>query len=137
MPKLLDILLVEDDGDDIELFENALRDNLAEYKLSTLMQGDKVIPWLKTRESLPHVIVLDLNIPKIHGKDLLGKIRENARYSAIPIVVLSTSSSQKEKEFCLENGANAFVTKPTTLLGFNETIRLIKEAPNKKTILNS
>lgn len=131
MPKSLHILLVEDDRDDIELFENALRENNVQWGLTTLMQGDKVIPWLKKCQEYPDAIVLDLNIPKIHGREILLKIRENEAYADIEVVILSTSASKVEKDFCLKNGAGTFITKPTTLEGFKETVAIIEKVLNK------
>lgn len=127
MPNLLDVLLVEDDKDDIELLENAFNDNAIKYKLTIFMQGDKVMPWLNTCAALPHIIILDLNIPKFHGRELLVSIRQNPAFKAIPVVIFSTSSSEKEKEECLAKGADSFITKPTTFKGFSEAVGAIKK----------
>lgn len=126
MPNLIDVLLVEDDKDDIELLENAFKDNAIEYKLTIFMQGDKVMPWLNTCATLPDIIVLDLNIPKFHGREILCSIRENPAFKGIPVVIFSTSSSEKEKTDCLAKGADCFITKPTTFKGFNEAVENIK-----------
>ncbi|MCW3088178.1 MAG: response regulator, partial [Sediminibacterium sp.] len=59
--------MVEDDPDDVHLLESALRDNRVEFKHTVIPQGDRVLPWLHMCKIFPNVIVLDLNLPKMHG----------------------------------------------------------------------
>ncbi len=118
----ISILLVEDDPDDIELMQEALKDNNIDVQLQSISQGDHVIPHLQLSKVFPEIIVLDLNLPKLHGREVLAKLKESERFKSIPVVILTTSSSQKEKEFCLNAGASAFISKPSTVDGFNETV---------------
>jgi CheY-like chemotaxis protein len=121
----LSILLVEDDPDDVELMQEALKSAGVDYTLETISQGDKVIPHLELCKKFPNVIVLDLNIPRLHGREVLHLIRSSERFKGIPIAILTTASSQKEKEYCMSAGADTFLTKPSTVGGFNETISTI------------
>ena len=121
----LNILLVEDDQDDVELMQDALRDNDIQFTMEVVRQGDKVIPHLKTCKNLPNVILLDLNLPKMHGREVLSRIKLSTDFRHIPVAILTTSSSQSEKEFCLSAGATHFLTKPSTVDGFNKTIEAI------------
>jgi CheY-like chemotaxis protein len=121
----LNILLVEDDQDDVELMQDALRDNDVQFKMEVVRQGDKVIPHLKACKILPNVILLDLNLPKMHGREVLSRIKLSSEFKHIPVAILTTSSSQTEKEFCLSAGATHFLTKPSTVEGFNKTIETI------------
>jgi CheY-like chemotaxis protein len=123
----LDILLVEDDQDDVELMQDALRDNGIEFTMEVVKQGDKVIPFLKVCKNFPNIILLDLNLPKMHGREILSRIKLSDDFKHIPVAILSTSSSKAEREFCLSAGATKFLTKPTTVDGFNKTIQSIME----------
>lgn len=118
----LNILLVEDDQDDVELMQDALKDNGVRFNMDVVRQGDKVIPFLKMCKNFPNVILLDLNLPKMHGREVLSRIKLSDEFKHIPVAILTTSSSQAEKEFCLSAGATHFLTKPSTVEGFNKTI---------------
>jgi CheY-like chemotaxis protein len=121
------ILLVEDDQDDVELMQDALKDNGVPFEMDIVRQGDKVIPFLKSCKNFPNVILLDLNLPKMHGREVLSRIKLSADFKHIPVAILTTSSSEAEKEFCLSAGASHFLTKPSTVVGFNKTIEAIKK----------
>jgi CheY-like chemotaxis protein len=121
----LNILLVEDDQDDVELMQDALRDNDIDFTMNVVKQGDKVIPYLQACKNFPNVILLDLNLPKMHGREILSRIKLSEEFKHIPVAILTTSSSQSEKEFCLSAGATHFLTKPSTVEGFNKTIQTI------------
>jgi CheY-like chemotaxis protein len=121
----LNILLVEDDQDDVELMQDALRDNGVHFRMDVVRQGDKVLSFLEMCKNFPNIILLDLNLPKMHGREVLSRIKLSDDFSHIPIAILTTSSSQAEKEFCLSAGASHFLTKPSTVEGFNKTIELI------------
>jgi CheY-like chemotaxis protein len=121
----LKILLVEDDQDDVELMEDVLREKGVPFTLDVVKQGDKVISFLKTGKNFPNVILLDLNIPKLHGRDVLARLKADDDLRHIPVVILTTSSTPAEKEFCLNAGAHQFLTKPTTVDGFDSSIQTI------------
>ena len=119
--------MVEDDQDDVELMQDALRDNGIEFTMEVIKQGDKVIPFLKVCKDFPGIILLDLNLPKMHGREILSRIKLSEDFKHIPVAILSTSSSKSEREFCISAGATKFLTKPTTVDGFNKTIQAILE----------
>ena len=119
------ILLVEDDPDDVELMIQALHDNNVPYRMETISQGDKVVPHLERCEKLPDVVVLDLNLPKLHGREILSRLKALPRLQRLPVVILTTASSQQERDQCLRLGADLFITKPSTVKGFNEMIAAI------------
>lgn len=121
----ISILLVEDDPDDIELMQEALQDNKVHFNMVTINQGDRVMKHLELNKQLPDIILLDLNLPKLHGREVLLRIKESSLFKNIPVVILTTSSSVLEKEYCLKAGASSFITKPSTVDGFNETVEEI------------
>src|SRR5690349_19341444 len=125
MSNIINLLLVEDDPDDVELMRQALEDNGIEFQMEVVNHGDRVIPHLEMCKKFPDVIVLDLNLPKLHGREVLKRIKSTHSFSAIPVAILTTSSSQTERENCLNAGADAFITKPSSVPGFNEMVATI------------
>ena len=124
---MLNILLIEDDQDDIDLMQDALRDNGIDFTIVVIKQGDKAIPYLESCKKFPDVILLDLNLPKIHGREILDSIKSSHTYKNIPVVILTTSSAKEDIEYCVKAGANSFITKPYTVDGFRETVAAIVE----------
>lgn len=109
------ILLVEDDEDDITFFELALKKQAIPTQLTTLTDGDQVMPYLANSEEHPDLLVLDLNLPRLPGREVLFQVKQSTASQSIPVVILSTSSTREDNEFCLANGADRFLTKPTSL----------------------
>jgi len=130
MKKALEILLVEDDIDDVDLLKDALLENNVEYQMEVIMEGDKVFKYLESVETLPEIIVMDLNLPRTGGKEILQEIKSNYTLTQIPIVVLTTSSSKEDIEYCINMGISKFITKPATLEGWNNTIKAILHVVN-------
>ncbi|RAW00282.1 response regulator [Pseudochryseolinea flava] len=129
---MLNILLIEDDQDDIDLMQDALNDNSVDCSIMVIKQGDKAIPYLESCKKFPDVILLDLNLPKIHGREILDSIKSSHSFKDIPVVILTTSSSKEDIESCLKAGANSFITKPYTVDGFKETVSAIIEVAEGK-----
>jgi CheY-like chemotaxis protein len=105
------IVLADDDREDLELFQDALKNNCPQVKVTTAEDGGELLSVLNDI-SLPDVIVLDLNMPRVNGKDCLKAIRKNNKFQQVPVIVYSTSSAKKDREECLSFGANYYVTKP-------------------------
>lgn len=122
--KKLRIFLIEDDGDDIELLKEAFEMNSIECHMEVVTEGDKAIPAL-SGSMRPDVIVMDLNLPKLHGREILALIKDSADFCAIPVVVLTTSSLQDDINFAYSMGAKQFITKPNTIDGFNAAVQTI------------
>lgn len=125
MNKVFKILLIEDDADDIELLEEAFRENKISYDLDVVMEGDKVAPYLNSVDTLPQVIVLDFNLPKLHGREILNILKSSSNFKNVPVVVLTTSAAKEDVEYALNLGAKHFITKPTSLKDFSNTVNLI------------
>jgi CheY-like chemotaxis protein len=119
------ILLIEDDTDDIELLKDAFEQNDVNCSIDVVMEGDKAIPFLENNPSLPDVIVMDFNLPKLHGREILSQIRASKNFNGIPLMVLTTSASQDDIRYAFSMGANKFITKPNTMEGFNNTVEAI------------
>lgn len=123
MPGELHILLIEDDADDIEFLKDAFAEQNLKVKLDILTRGDQINKYLDSNPVLPQLIVMDLNLPKIHGRQVLGIIRENPSFDKVPIAVLTTSSLEEDITFCMENGADKYFTKPSSPAGFASVVR--------------
>ncbi len=122
MKKPLDILLIEDDMDDVDLLKDALDENKVLYQMEVIMEGDKVYKYLTDADVLPEIIVMDLNLPKTSGKQVLMEIKSFSPFTKIPIVVLTTSSAKNDIDYCNSMGISKFITKPATIDGWNTTI---------------
>jgi DNA-binding response OmpR family regulator len=125
MPNPLRILLVEDDPDDVDLLESALRENNIGFQSTVIAQGDQVLKHLELCKIFPDIIILDLNLPKMHGKEILTQIKSSDIIKQIPVVILTTSSAPADRSFCLHAGASAFLIKPVTLAEFNAAVQTI------------
>jgi CheY-like chemotaxis protein len=121
----IQIFLIEDDVDDIELLEVSLKDNNVSYNMDVVMEGDKVQDYLQNCKRLPHIIVMDFNLPRVHGREIIKQIKSNEEFRNIPLVVLTTSTAKEDIEYSYKMGANSFITKPTTIQGFNATVGTI------------
>ena len=105
------ILIVDDDQDDIELFELAFKETCPDFVLHTLSRAENFIYFMGKIEN-PRLIILDLNMPVFDGRDCLRWIRSNNRLATVPVIVLSTSANQKDIDECIAMGANQYIVKP-------------------------
>ncbi len=127
----INILLIEDDQDDIELLQEALRENGVNARFEVLMQGNRIVSWLEQPSMMPDVVIMDLNLPKMHGREVLQLIKEQQRFQHVPVMVLTTSSQEEEKRYCLEHGASYFKSKPATNEGFVDLVKTILKMASK------
>ena len=125
MPEGIQIFLIEDDVDDIELLEVSLKDNKVDYSMDVVMEGDKVQCYLRNCKKLPNIIVMDFNLSRVHGREIIKQIKSNAEFRNIPLLVLTTSTAKEDIEYSYKMGADSFITKPTTIQGFNATVGTI------------
>ena len=122
------VLLVEDDSADALLVEEALQDRGMSRTIARADDGVAALEYLRgsgTRR--PDLIVLDLNMPRMNGRELLGILKDDPDLAMIPVVVLSTSSTPDDVAGAYHRHANAFVTKPVNLDDFLEAVRGIDE----------
>jgi CheY-like chemotaxis protein len=120
------MLIADDDEDDIFLLDTAFRESRLKVKVDFVQNGLEVLSYLdKINDShpLPDLIVLDLNMPLLSGRETLLKLKEDLRYKNIPVVILTTSISEKEKAHCLEMGAALYLFKSP---GFDKIVSTAK-----------
>ncbi|MDP8963853.1 MAG: response regulator [Cyanobacteriota bacterium] len=129
--KPLQVLLVEDDPGDIELTEEALKKSKLLIALNVVNDGEEAIAYLRQEgeyaEALrPSLILLDLNLPGMNGREVLQEIKNDDRFRLIPVVVLTTSDLQKDILNSYELGGNCYLTKPVSLKEFMKIIQFIE-----------
>ncbi|MEO6719899.1 MAG: response regulator [Ferruginibacter sp.] len=116
MPIYNKIVLVDDDRDDIELFQSVIQETCPNVQLTVTTNGEKLIYLLKEIPT-PDIILLDLNMPIKDGKQCLAEIRAKAEYNNIAVAMFSTSGRKADIDFCLSNGADHYFVKPQTYTG--------------------
>ncbi len=107
------ILIADDDEDDKDLIREAIPD-IENTLIEDVDNGMALYQKLIEIENLPHFIFLDLNMPKMGGKECLVKIRANVKLKELPIIIYSTSCAEKDIEETYKLGANLYVIKPNT-----------------------
>jgi CheY-like chemotaxis protein len=124
--KPISILLVEDDPGDVVLVREAFDHNKVRNELRVASDGVYALEVLRDQSTpLPDLILLDLNLPRMDGRELLTEIRADPRLTRIPVVVLTTSDAEADIVRSYELHANAYVTKPVDLQRFLDVVREI------------
>jgi two-component system, chemotaxis family, response regulator Rcp1 len=130
--KIFEILLVEDNAGDVRLTQEALSHSKIPSRLNYVVDGEQAISYLTKNgvfkdSTKPDLIILDLNLPKIDGREVLGKIKNNPDLSMIPVVVLTTSSAEQDIKQSYALHANCFITKPLNYDSFDKIVRQIEQ----------
>ncbi len=121
------IYIADDDSDDVFFVERAIRQLDLDISLRHFINGRELLRELESKQdALPNVIVLDLNMPIMDGKETLRNIRQNGELSSLPVVILSTSTFGGEKEDCLFSGANNYYVKPYSFARYLEIFQQVK-----------
>jgi CheY-like chemotaxis protein len=119
----LNLLLADDDTDDCIFFKEALVDLVIPTSLVTVNDGEELMQFLtNNRSDLPHILFLDLNMPRKNGFECLSEIKQNDRLKSLPVIIFSTSFEQEVVNLLYKNGAKYFIRKPSVFLQFKEII---------------
>lgn len=126
------ILLVEDNEGDIVLTKEALADAKMKNKVSVSRDGEEAINYLNNAiqnpdNLLPDFILLDINLPKVDGKEVLSYIKSTPKLKKIPVVILSTSSNEADISDAYNNYANCFISKPVDFNKFFDVVKMIED----------
>ncbi len=121
------IYYAEDDEEDRTMFRDCLEETGMNVKLVEFNNGVQLLNHLnsKYKPSIPCIIVSDIKMPAMDGPELLRNLKKHETYKTIPVIMLSTSSNEFDRNICLELGARAFFTKPNTLNEIRRTVREI------------
>jgi CheY-like chemotaxis protein len=128
--KGINILLIEDNEGDILLTKEAFENSKIVNSITAIRDGEEAINFFKTltnKEHVPHLILLDVNLPKVNGHEVLIYIKNSERFKSIPVIMLTTSSSEKDVLRSYKNHVNCYVTKPIDLSDFMKAISKIED----------
>ncbi len=128
----VDILLVEDNPGDVRLTKEALKDAKVLNQVYVARDGVEAMKFLRRQNSfkdvpLPDLILLDLNLPKKDGREVLKEIKEDQLLKHIPVVILTTSKAEEDILKTYNLHANAYITKPVDLNRFIDIIHALEE----------
>jgi chemotaxis family two-component system response regulator Rcp1 len=128
------LLVVEDSESDVELLREALSDSEPRVALDIVRHGEDALAFLRGEGAFagavhPDLVVLDLNLPRMGGFEVLKALREDVdpRLRRLPVVVFTTSSAQSDVENAYELHASSFVTKPTAFEHYLDAVRAFRE----------
>jgi two-component system response regulator len=136
------IVLVEDNSDDVFFTLRALEEVIAENSVKVFRDGSEALDFLLAKgphlahssAGLPHLVLLDMNLPRLNGIEVLKRLRMEERTRNVPVVVFTTSKQEADVSACYACGANSFVTKP---IGSDEFARTVITVANYWLHINS
>jgi two-component system response regulator len=129
------LVMVDDDEDDCFLVEAALREACFNCTFRCVNDGLEMIDYLSRNghyqdseaAPMPDIILLDLNMPRMNGRQVLKQLKADSRFRAIPVIILTTSSDEEDVRACYELGANSYITKGASFDGILSIIKSIHE----------
>ena len=128
------ILMADDDPDDRLMMKEALDENNFSHSLQFVEDGEELLDYLHQRGKFigqkvatPSLILLDLNMPKIDGREALSQIKSDARLKRIPVIILSTSRAEEDIVKTYDLGVNSFISKP---VHYNDLVLVAREIGN-------
>ena len=126
------ILIAEDDADDRFLLQAAFEENGFTDRLHFVENGVEVLEYLNSLQPLekekkfPKFILLDLNMPKKDGREVLRELKQHPDLKKIPVVIFSTTNNEQEMRRCYELGANSYITKPNSFESLLKTVAALR-----------
>jgi len=131
-PDVFDILLVEDNPGDARLAQEALKEGRMSSRLAVVVDGVEGMSFLRREGEYanaprPHLVLLDLNLPRKDGRQVLAEMKADPDLRRIPVVVLTTSQAEQDIGRCYDLHANCYITKPVDLDRFIAVVRSIEE----------
>lgn len=128
----IEILLVEDNPGDVRLTREALKDAKMSNVLHVVEDGEAALDFLCQRGAyravpFPDLILLDLNLPRKNGREVLQEIKQDARLKIIPVVILTTSQAEEDILGAYSMHANCYITKPVNFAQLTKIVRTIEE----------
>ena len=132
MAKPVEVLLVEDNPGDIRLTQEALRESAFDVHLNVARDGVEALDFLNQRETFtdaprPDLILLDLNLPRKNGREVLSEIKQDPDLKRIPVLVMTTSRAEQDIQKAYALNANCYIAKPMDLNEFLRIVRTIEE----------
>ncbi len=125
--KTVQILMVDDDKADVQLAKESLKGSKLKIQMHHVSDGEECLTYLREEDSKPDLILLDLNMPKLDGRQVLVELKKDAAVKHIPVVILTTSASEADIEEMYKLGANCYVTKPVDFDQFRNVVNGIAD----------
>lgn len=133
LPQPIHILIADDDQDDCLMTREAFQECRVSNPLHFVHDGEALLDYLQRRPPynddelypLPGLILLDLNMPRMDGREALQAIKSDAQLRGIPVVILTTSSAEEDILCSYDMGGNSFITKPVTYTGLLEVVKTL------------
>jgi CheY-like chemotaxis protein len=122
------ILIVDDDNDDHFFLKKAISKVIPYAIVESLYDGSEALEYLKVCTDLPNVIFLDLNMTKLSGQTTIQMIRKNETLKKVPVIILTTSRNESERELLMKMGANGFYSKPHDT---RDLVGIVEDVKNK------
>jgi chemotaxis family two-component system response regulator Rcp1 len=128
----VEVLLVEDNPSDVVLIREALKDGRILVKLHVAMDGEEALQFLHCEGKYadaprPDLILLDLNLPKKNGREVLADVKADPELRRVPVIVMTTSKAEQDIHRVYELNANCYITKPVELDEFLHVVRSIED----------
>jgi CheY-like chemotaxis protein len=130
--KPIDILIVEDNAGDLRLIRDVLHDSKVSNKINSVRDGEEALEYIFKKgrhvdKATPDLIILDLNLPRKDGREVLAEIKSDPQLKKIPVVVMTMSQSEEDILKAYNLHANCFVTKPIDLDQFIKVVKSIED----------
>ncbi|MFO7898167.1 MAG: response regulator [Planctomycetota bacterium] len=129
---LIPVLLVEDDPDDVAITRRAFRRGKIANPLHVVRDGEEALEFLRRTgrykddgPARPGLVLLDLNLPRVDGREVLRIVKETPGLKRIPVVILTTSDQESDIADCYDRGANTYITKPVDFHKFIQAVTTI------------
>jgi CheY-like chemotaxis protein len=119
------ILVVDDSAEDIQLLEEAIQEYGLDVELESASDGELALRRLRNGQPLPDLVLLDLNMPRRSGREVLAELKQDAGLRALPVIIFSTSSSPFDVEDCYDRHANSYLVKPIDFDGLGDVVRAL------------
>ena len=129
------ILLVEDNPDDVEITRRAFSKSRVANELQVVRDGEEALEYLfrqgrysdQTARHLPDLVLLDLNLPRVNGLEVLQRIRAHGSLSAVPVIMLTSSQREEDIIASYKSGSNTFISKPVVFADFLRALETLGE----------
>jgi two-component system response regulator len=129
------LVMVDDDEDDCLLVEAALYQAYLKCDFHCVRDGLEILDYLNRRglyqdpgrAPRPDIILLDLNLPRMNGREVLQKLKSDERFRSIPVIILTTSGQEEDIAFCYDAGANTYIIKEASFAGLSAALKVVKD----------
>ncbi len=121
----MNLLLIEDNQGDLVLAREAFRASDRPVRLHEARDGVEALDFLCRNSPRPDLILMDLNLPKIDGRDLLRRLKKDESWKTVPTVVLSTSDAEDDVRYCYRQHAACYIKKPNQWVEFTKVVKFV------------